>query len=300
MNPFSRLASGLIANTLVLGSLLWVASWPSSAPPVRRQVRVVSLAAPPRLTDPPLVAPKLPRPIERANPTRKFTLPASPAPTPAPVVATIEPPPAPKANIPAPVAPPVAPPAPLPAPKPVVGTFESTVAQQRPTPRREPAVESAGFGSSASPNREARPTRSLSDSGFGAIAEARSTRSAPGQTQLVAAQFEAQNLPAARSRPAATVTTPVSEFEPVQILSKPRPKYTEQARKLTIEGEVLVRVLFGADKRVRVLNVVRGLGHGLDENAAVAAAQIQFEPARRNGVPVEQAAVVRVQFQLAQ
>jgi TonB family protein len=300
MNPFSRLASGLVTNVIVVGTLLWVASWPASAPPVRQRVRVVSLAAPPRLTDPPLVAPKLPRTVAAAVPQRKFTLPASPAPSPGPVVATNEPPPAPKSTIAAPVAPPPPPPAPLPAPKPVVGMFESTVAQQRPTPRREPVVETAGFGASASPNRDARPTRSLNESGFGAIAEPRSTRSAPGQTQLVAAQFEAQNLPAVRQRPAATITTPVAEFEPVQILSKPRPQYTEQARRLTIEGEVLVKVLFGADKRVRVLNVVRGLGHGLDENAAVAAAQIQFEPARRNGVPVEQAAVVRVQFQLAQ
>lgn len=299
MNPLSRLASGLVTNVILVSTLLWVASWPTSAPPVRQRVRVVSLAAPPRLTEPPLVAPKLPRTVAPAVPQRKFTLPASPAPSPAPVLATIEPPPAPESSIAAPVAPPP-PPAPLPAPRPVVGMFESTTAQQRPTPRRELVVETAGFGASASPNRDGRPTRSLHESGFGAIAEPRSTRSAPGQTQLVAAQFETQNLPAVRQRPASRIPTPVAEFEPVQIISKPRPQYTEEARRLTIEGEVLVKVLFGADKRVRILNVVRGLGHGLDENAAVAASQIQFEPARRNGVPVEQAAVVRVQFQLAQ
>ncbi len=92
---------------------------------------------------------------------------------------------------------------------------------------------------------------------------------------------------------------PDSEFKPVEILSKPRPLYTEEARRFGIEGEVLVRILFGADGKLKVLSVVQGLGHGLDENAALAATQIQFRPAIKQGRAVEQAAVVRVQFQLA-
>lgn len=86
----------------------------------------------------------------------------------------------------------------------------------------------------------------------------------------------------------------------VEILGKPRPLYTEEARRLRIEGAVLLRILFGADGRLRVQSIVRGLGHGLDENAALAASQIQFRPATQNGQAIDQSAVIRVQFQLAE
>ena len=86
---------------------------------------------------------------------------------------------------------------------------------------------------------------------------------------------------------------------PVEILFKPKPDYTDEARRMKLEGEVLVRVLFTAAGDVRVLDVVRGLGHGLDENALRAAQQIKFKPAQRDGRPVDSTATVRIVFQLA-
>jgi TonB family protein len=86
---------------------------------------------------------------------------------------------------------------------------------------------------------------------------------------------------------------------PVEILFKPKPDYTDEARKKKLEGEVLVRVLFTAAGEVRVLDVVRGLGHGLDENAVRAAQQIKFKPAQRDGQPIDSTATVRIVFQLA-
>jgi TonB family protein len=86
---------------------------------------------------------------------------------------------------------------------------------------------------------------------------------------------------------------------PVEIISKPRPDYTDEARKLKLEGEVLLRVLFTAAGEVRVLDVVRGLGRGLDENAIRAAQQIKFKPAQRDGQPVDSTATVHIVFQLA-
>jgi TonB family protein len=85
----------------------------------------------------------------------------------------------------------------------------------------------------------------------------------------------------------------------VEIISKPNPAYTEEARNLKVEGEVLLEVLFTADGHLQVQRVVRGLGHGLDEAAAVAASKIRFKPATRNGQPVDSTAVVHVVFQLA-
>lgn len=84
-----------------------------------------------------------------------------------------------------------------------------------------------------------------------------------------------------------------------EILSKPRPAYTDEARRLQIEGEVLLEIEFAAAGEVRVLRVIRGLGHGLDETAVTAAREIRFRPARRDGAAVGSTAVVHITFQLA-
>jgi TonB family protein len=86
---------------------------------------------------------------------------------------------------------------------------------------------------------------------------------------------------------------------PVEILSKPRPVYTEEARKMRVQGEVVLSVVFEASGKLRVLGVVRGLGYGLDEAARNAAEQIRFRPAQRDGQPVDFAATLRVVFELA-
>src|SRR6266702_605599 len=85
----------------------------------------------------------------------------------------------------------------------------------------------------------------------------------------------------------------------VEIIFKPKPVYTEEARKLQLEGEVLLEVSFGANGEMHVNRVVHGLGHGLDEAAVAAANKIKFKPAQRNGSSVDSTAVVHVMFQLA-
>ena len=90
-----------------------------------------------------------------------------------------------------------------------------------------------------------------------------------------------------------------SNLTPVEILFKPQPVYTQEARQLHLEGEVLVRVTFGAAGNLHVEQVVRGLGHGLDEAALRAAEQIRFRPARRNGQPYDSTALVHIVFELA-
>jgi len=92
---------------------------------------------------------------------------------------------------------------------------------------------------------------------------------------------------------------PAARVVPAEILSKPTPSYTEEARTKRIEGEVLLEVVFEATGKLRVVRVVRGLGHGLDENAVRAAEQIRFKPALRDGQPSDSTAVVHIIFQLA-
>jgi TonB family protein len=86
---------------------------------------------------------------------------------------------------------------------------------------------------------------------------------------------------------------------PVEITFKPQPVYTDDARGLKLEGEVLLEVMFGANGTLHVNRVVRGLGHGLDEAAIAAANKMRFKPALRMGQPIDSTAVVHVLFQMA-
>jgi len=141
------------------------------------------------------------------------------------------------------------------------------------TQRAAGTVRRAGFGNSSTANAAVTP-RLLAHAGFG---DATVT---PG--------------------PGAGASAPVSPVtRPVEILSKPKPVYTEEARGRRIEGEVLLRVLFSASGQVQVLATVRGLGYGLDEQAVAAAEAIHFRPAERAGVAADSTAVMHIVFQLA-
>jgi TonB family protein len=98
---------------------------------------------------------------------------------------------------------------------------------------------------------------------------------------------------------AAPSSAPSAETGPVEILFKPHPIYSPEARALRIEGEVLVEIQFSASGGIRILRIVQGLGHGLDESAVAAAREIRFRPAREGGVSVDATALVHFQFQLA-
>ena len=112
------------------------------------------------------------------------------------------------------------------------------------------------------------------------------------------AGFQSADVPApptARSRTAETAP----KIVPAEIISKPLPVYTDEARKLKIEGEVLLEVVLESSGKLRVVRVVRGLGHGLDDAAVRAAEQIRFKPALQDGQPTDSTAVLHIIFQLA-
>lgn len=94
-------------------------------------------------------------------------------------------------------------------------------------------------------------------------------------------------------------TAAVSNSRPVEILFKPKPEYTDEARAKKIEGEVLLQVTFTASGEVKVEHVVQGLGYGLDNTAQTAARQIRFRPALQEGQPVDSNAIVHITFALA-
>jgi TonB family protein len=101
------------------------------------------------------------------------------------------------------------------------------------------------------------------------------------------------------AQPKTKSAEPVVKTLPAEITFKPRPVYTDEGRQLKIEGEVLLDVVFSATGQIRIVKVVHGLGHGLDESAVRAAEKIQFKPALRDGHPADFEAVLHIVFQLA-
>ena len=85
----------------------------------------------------------------------------------------------------------------------------------------------------------------------------------------------------------------------LEIISKPPVQYTSEARQLKVQGDVVLRVTFTASGQIIVQGVVRGLGHGLDEEARRVAEQIRFRPATRDGRSVDLTTMITITFQLA-
>ena len=76
------------------------------------------------------------------------------------------------------------------------------------------------------------------------------------------------------------------------------PLYSDEARSQGIEGRVAVEVTVATDGKAKALQIVRGLGHGLDQNALVAVRDWHFVPATLNGRPIEATTRVDVEFSL--
>jgi TonB family protein len=84
----------------------------------------------------------------------------------------------------------------------------------------------------------------------------------------------------------------------VRISSKPSPKYTDTARKNGTEGIVRLRVTFLASGEIGAVTPVSGLPNGLTEQAIAAARNLKFEPATRNGVPIDTIKLIEYSFTL--
>lgn len=179
---------------------------------------------------------------------------------------------------------------------------------------RATTVKDSSLGASA------RLTAGVGETTFGGPEDAGASRPAPGGRSVrLGVDFDAPGRAAISSRKATSVrettfgesatarqtarrqpnAAPSGFNRGVEIVSKPHPEYTEEARRRRVEGEVVLEVLFTADGEVQVKRLVSGLGHGLDERAVEAASRICFLPARREGKAVDQVATVRIQFQLA-
>ncbi|MGA7292065.1 MAG: energy transducer TonB [Terriglobales bacterium] len=154
----------------------------------------------------------------------------------------------------------------------------------------------AGQGNGSGGAKGIRGTVASADFGTGVATPGQGDgrRSGRGvQTSGFGSQEVAQNTPHVQRMDTGPQATSV------EITYKPNPIYTDEARNLKLEGEVLLEVEFATNGQLHVNRVVRGLGHGLDEAAVAAANKMRFKPATRGGQAIDSTAIVHVVFQLA-
>jgi TonB family protein len=133
----------------------------------------------------------------------------------------------------------------------------------------------------------------------GRAAEAGFPKAAPG-SDLAADRSRAVGRAGAPAHGDSFAAATGALTTPVQILSKPSPRYPEEALRRGLQGDVLLDVEFRYSGAIEVLGVRRGLGHGLNESAIEATRKMRFQPARRDGRPVDSQATLRIRFQLLQ
>ncbi len=85
---------------------------------------------------------------------------------------------------------------------------------------------------------------------------------------------------------------------PPQLISKVEPSYSAEALADKLSGSVLVSLIVGVDGVPSDIQIVKGLGEGLDEKAIEAVSQWRFKPGMKDGVPVAVKAQVNVNFRL--
>ena len=91
---------------------------------------------------------------------------------------------------------------------------------------------------------------------------------------------------------------PGSGVEPPRLLREVKADYTDEARRRSISGDVVLEIVVRSDGSVGEVKMLQGLGAGLDQRAIQAVRQWRFDPARRKGVPVDVLVEVAVEFML--
>jgi protein TonB len=91
---------------------------------------------------------------------------------------------------------------------------------------------------------------------------------------------------------------PGSGITPPQLVKEVKADYTEEARRRSIEGEVLLEIVVRRDGSVGDVRLINGLPSGLNDRAIAAVRQWRFSPAHRLGQAVDVIVEVAVQFKM--
>jgi TonB family protein len=82
------------------------------------------------------------------------------------------------------------------------------------------------------------------------------------------------------------------------VIRKVDPEYSEEARKAKYSGTVVLSVDVNTDGRAEHIQVVKGVGLGLDDKAIEAVEQWKFKPGTKDGKPVTMPIQLSVSFRL--
>jgi len=130
------------------------------------------------------------------------------------------------------------------------------------------------------------------------------------KAQVASAQLSPQELSTIGTEPPAAgimqvavqdqsqPTPPPSNVSEPVIVSKVQPSYTPEAREARVQGIVELFATVREDGTVKVDNVTKGLGYGLDEAAVAAVEQWKFVPGKKDGKPVSVMTKILVNFAL--
>ncbi len=99
--------------------------------------------------------------------------------------------------------------------------------------------------------------------------------------------------------------TQTNSVQGIKILSKPSPRYTDEARQKNVSGWIQLRIDFKANGDIGEIIYVKESSkkkkltrYGLVAQAIEAAKKIKFEPALLNGQPTGASAMVKYNFLL--
>ncbi len=85
---------------------------------------------------------------------------------------------------------------------------------------------------------------------------------------------------------------------PPKLLASPDPQYSEPARRAKYQGTSVLWLVIDREGNSRDIRIARPTGFGLDEQAIAAVKQWHFQPAMKDGQPVDVQINIEVNFRL--
>ena len=111
-------------------------------------------------------------------------------------------------------------------------------------------------------------------------------------------QTGSEKVPESQAQPDASQVSQLSATLRPTITYRERARYTEIARMNMTQGSVILAVTYSYKGEIKDIRVVRALPDGLTRNAIEAVKKIRFQPALKNGEPVNVRGRVEFNFTL--
>ncbi|HVT61062.1 MAG TPA: TonB family protein [Thermoanaerobaculia bacterium] len=188
--------------------------------------------------------------------------------------------------------------------------LQQEIAKAKPSPSdsqaEKPAAPARGTSAAAAPAAEAKPdaSRPGAEGGSAGAATADSAQEKPAAAPAASSQPAADSSrrpdDAAAGSRAAQAPAAAAVVVPPQLVSYPKPEYPPLARKLRVEGSVVVSVLVDDQGQVEDARLLEGVVQsvGLNEAAVRVARSARFKPATKDGVKIKMWTRVRIPFKL--